>query len=102
MNQRERQLARIFRALSNPNRLRIYKTVLRHEATRVDVGCGCRLTDILKKLRVGAPTASHHVKELVDAELIETERQGKFLVCRANPSTAALARTLFAEAAPNG
>jgi len=100
MGDRDRQLARIFRALSNPNRLRIYTAVLRHEATRLDVGCGCLLTDIVKSLRVGAPTLSHHVKELVDADLIRAERQGKFLVCRANPKTAALARRLFGEDPP--
>jgi DNA-binding transcriptional ArsR family regulator len=95
---RDRQLARIFRALSNPNRLRIYTEVLRHESARVEVGCACMLTDVVRSLRVGAPTVSHHVKELVSADLIHVERQGKFLVCRANPKTAALVRTLFGEA----
>jgi hypothetical protein len=35
------------------------------------------------------------VKELVNAELITVERQGKFLVCKVNPKTAALVRDLI-------
>jgi len=33
-------LARIFRALSNPNRLRIYADILKNEETKLDVGSG--------------------------------------------------------------
>ena len=93
------RLARIFRALSNPNRLRIYAEILKSEEARLALGCGCQLSDIirsLRSLRIGSPTVSHHVKELVNAELISAERQGKFLVCRINPKTRELARTLFA------
>jgi len=50
----------------------------------------------LRSLRIGAPTISHHVRELVNAELITAERQGKFLVCRINPRTRDLARAMFA------
>lgn len=97
MTGRDRQLARIFRALSNPNRLRIYAEVLKSDAARFEAACGCFLTDVVRSLRVSAPTISHHVKELVGADLIQVERQGKFLVCRANPKTVALVRELFAE-----
>ena len=93
------RLARIFRALSNPNRLRIYAEILKNEEARLDVGCGCHLADVvrsLRSLRIGSPTISHHVRELVNAELITAERQGKFLVCRINPRTRDLARAMFA------
>ena len=59
-------MAKIFRALANPNRLKI-----------------------------GSPTVSHHVRELVNADLITAEREGKFLVCRINPRTKELARAVF-------
>jgi len=91
-------LARIFRALSNPNRLRIYAEILKNAETKLDVGCGCHLSDIVRSLRslkIGSPTISHHVKELVSAELITAEREGKFLVCRINPKTRDLARGMF-------
>ncbi len=38
-------------------------------------------------LKIGAPTVSHHLKELVNAGLIVTERQGKFLIARPVPGT---------------
>jgi ArsR family transcriptional regulator, arsenate/arsenite/antimonite-responsive transcriptional repressor len=93
------RLARIFKALANPNRLRIYAEILKNEEARLDVGCGCHLADVvrsLRSLRIGSPTISHHVKELVNAELITAERQGKFLVCRINAKTRDLARAMFA------
>ena len=93
-----RSLARIFRALSNPNRLRIYAEILKNEETKLDVCSGCHLSDVVRSLRslkIGSPTVSHHVKELVNAELITAEREGKFLVCRINPKTRDLARAMF-------
>ncbi|MDD3984965.1 MAG: hypothetical protein PHY59_03535 [Methanobacterium sp.] len=33
---------------------------------------------------MGAPTISHHLKELSNAELIFTERKGKYLVAKVN------------------
>jgi predicted transcriptional regulator len=38
----------------------------------------------MQNLNIGAPTVSHHVKELVHAGLITTERRGKQLVCTIN------------------
>ena len=92
-----RYLARIFRVLSNPNRLRIYADPEERgdEARR---RLGCQLSDVVRSLRslkIGSPTVSHHVKELVNAELITAEREGKFLVCRINPKTRDLARAMF-------
>ena len=89
------RLARAFKALSHPNRLRIYTEILKQESARIDTGCGCFITDVVRSLRIGAPTISHHVRELVNADLITVERQGKFLVCRVNPKTAALVRDLL-------
>ena len=38
----------------------------------------------MSKLNIGAPTVSHHIKELVNAKLIWIERQGKFMTCHLN------------------
>jgi len=35
-------------------------------------------------LNIGAPTISHHLKELSAARLIFTEKRGKFLVAKVN------------------
>jgi DNA-binding transcriptional ArsR family regulator len=38
-------------------------------------------------MNIGAPTISHHLKELTNAGLITTERRGKFLVAKINEQT---------------
>ena len=83
-------LANAFRALSNPNRLAMYLELLRHRERSVKT---CALQDLMALLDVGAPTVSHHTKELVGAGLIEVEREGKFIHCRLNePVRSRLAR----------
>jgi len=39
--------------------------------------------------RLSAPTISHHLKELANADLISTEKRGKYLVARINKETLA-------------
>ena len=67
------KLARMFRALSNPNRLRLFMNLL--DESKLDLAKGrvhdCFLVKLLGGLDdIGAPTVSHHVKELADAGLI--------------------------------
>ncbi len=88
-------MARIFNALSNPNRLKIYSEIVRSEKTNYEVGSGCLLSEVVSSLKIGSPTISHHVKELVNAGLILAERQGKFLVCRINPEMREMVRKVF-------
>ncbi|HOW81012.1 MAG TPA: metalloregulator ArsR/SmtB family transcription factor [Spirochaetota bacterium] len=83
-----KQLARVMKALSNPNRLELYLEILKKcEATFRTHGGECMVSDIMCSFSIGAPTISHHLKELSDAGLIITERKGKFLVARINDST---------------
>lgn len=82
------KLARMFRALSNPNRLRLFMNLL--EESKLDLAKGrihdCFLVKLLGGLGdIGAPTVSHHVKELADAGLIHTQREGKQLICSVDP-----------------
>jgi len=84
-----------FKALSNPNRLAMYLELLRHRERSVKT---CALQDLMALLDIGAPTLSHHTKELVGAGLIEVERQGKFMLCRLNePMRQRLARFFAAK-----
>jgi ArsR family transcriptional regulator len=86
------QLAEIFKALSNPNRLKIFLrlstccqpgTVSILDAdTDVDT---LFVGDLGKDLNVGKPTVSHHVKELRRVGIIRTERQGQKIACWVDP-----------------
>ena len=78
-------LAKRFKALSNPNRLKLFTEILRARQASVDPGGSCLLRTIAQTLKVAPPTVSHHVKELVNAGLITTELQGKFLACAVVP-----------------
>lgn len=80
-----RELAQAFRALGNPHRLAIYLRLLRHaEIQGASVLHSCALQELIDKLDIGAPTISHHIKELVAANLISVTREGKYLRCALN------------------
>ena len=89
-------LPKMFKALSHPNRFRLFLEILEEER-QYEEGHSCFLHTIMEKLDVGAPTVSHHLKELVNAGLIVTERQGKFVTCQVNPDALAELRGFFAE-----
>jgi len=76
----EARLVKIFKALSNSNRLRLFEAIRTAEQTSFQHGCSLRA--VVERLSVGAPTVSHHLKELVNAGLVQTEKHGKFLHCR--------------------
>ena len=76
------------KALSNPNRLKLYLEIVKKRETGYESNeCECYITNIMNKLKIGAPTISHHLKELANADLIVTERKGKLLVAKVNEST---------------
>jgi DNA-binding transcriptional ArsR family regulator len=81
------RLARMFRALGNPHRLRLFMNLL--EESKLDLAKGrshdCFLGKLLAGIDIGAATFSHHVKELSDAGLIQTQREGKQLICSVDP-----------------
>lgn len=80
----DRRLVRMFKALSHPNRFRLFTEIREQGQGEYEDSHVCFLHDVMDALNVGAPTVSHHLKELVSAELITTERQGKFVTCRVN------------------
>lgn len=70
------QLVRAFKALAHPNRLAIYLALLAHEKNALP---SCSLANLINRLDIGAPTISHHTRELVNAGLIHVSRDGKYL-----------------------
>jgi ArsR family transcriptional regulator len=78
-------LSRIFKALSNPNRLEIF---LKMMSGCIDEKCcsgnewvKCCQGDFIKKLGLAPSTVSHHIKELKHAGLIKIKRKGKGTEC---------------------
>ena len=63
-------LALRFKALSDPNRLRILSIVSSNEAAET---CVC---DLPEPLGLKQPTVSHHLKILVDAGILHREKRG--------------------------
>ena len=63
--------AEIFRALSDPNRVKIVNQL----ATAGEAVCAC---EIVPALGLAQPTVSHHLKTLTDAGLIAREQRGKW------------------------
>lgn len=87
------QLVKMFKALGHPNRFRLFVEILQAGDSSFQEGHRCFLHSIMERLDIGAPTVSHHLKELVNADLVDTEREGKFVTCRVNPEAiASLAR----------
>lgn len=81
------ELARIFKALSDPNRLAILQLI------RARCRSGCRLSEesqghsvseIAEQFDLALSTVSHHLKELKNAGLIKCEKQGQCVYCAPN------------------
>jgi len=66
---REQEMACIFKALSDENRIRILKML--HSGEK----CACKL---LEELNISQPTLSHHMKILCDVGLVTGRRDGKW------------------------
>jgi len=105
--------SKIFKALSNEQRLKIFMMIYRQccategpkgnsEFLIKDKTC-CPGTRILKKaftkvcgcMDLSKSTISHHFKELQNAGLITCEREGQMFKCRVNENALKLVKELF-------
>ena len=91
-----KQLAKVMKALSNENRLKLYLEIAKHEESDFEAQ-ECNLSDIVKIFGLSPPTISHHLKELANADLITTEKRGKYLVARINKRTLGTVKKMLAE-----
>jgi ArsR family transcriptional regulator len=66
------RLARSFRALADPTRVRLLSLIA---AAPEGEACICDLTDVVA---LSQPTVSHHMRQLVDAGLVTREQRGKW------------------------
>lgn len=86
---KQSNLAKIFKALSNEQRLKIFEAIYYEEqkAFKDDSPC-CHVkkafTFICEHFHISKSTISHHIKELQNAGLIECNRDGQYFVCNVN------------------
>jgi len=80
--------AAVFKALSNPHRLRIFLRLTTCCApgtvAEVEDGCAC-VGDLGGDLEIAPSTVSHHIKELRNAGLIRVRRNGRKMECWIDP-----------------
>ena len=74
---RSGELARVFKALGDPVRLRLLSLIASHAGGEA---CVCDLTGAFD---LAGPTISHHLKVLREAGLITGERRGTWIYYRA-------------------
>jgi ArsR family transcriptional regulator len=86
-----KHFADVFKALSNPNRLRMFLhlvtccvpgTVGSFDA---EAGVSACVGDLGRDLEIVPSTVSHHIKELHRAGLIRMERRGQKIECWVDP-----------------
>lgn len=86
---RAEQLARVFKALGDPTRVRLVSLIAAHEGGQA---CVCDLTE---PVGLSQPTVSHHLKLLVDAGLLSREQRGRWAYYRVvEPALVDLAATI--------
>ena len=84
------EAARLFKALSDENRLKILALLLSHRNRKLSV------TEIVRHLGLSQPLVSHHLKELRYAGLLTHERKGAFVYYRlASPGISGLLEMSF-------
>ncbi len=84
------ELARVFKAMGDPVRLRLLSLIASHEGGEA---CVCDLTDVFE---LTGPTISHHLKVLREAGLITGERRGTWVFYRIRPDAFRSASQLLA------
>lgn len=88
--------AKMFKALGDPVRLRLFSAVASHQDGEA---CVCDISDV----GVSQPTVSHHLKKLKEAGLLTSERRGTWVYYRVEPSVvAAMGRLLTTAAGRSG
>lgn len=78
-NETAERLARMFKALSDPTRVKLLSMIA---ASPTGEACACDLTE---PVGLSQPTVSHHMKLLVEAGLVTREQRGRWAYYRVVP-----------------
>ncbi len=84
-------LARVFKALGDPARVKLFSLIVASESGEM---CVCDLT---QPVGLSQPTVSHHMKLLVDAGLVTREQRGRWAYYAPTPGPLLAAVRHFAE-----
>ncbi|MBB5937299.1 ArsR/SmtB family transcription factor [Streptomyces zagrosensis] len=85
-------MAAMFKALSDPVRLRLFSKVASHPDGEA---CVCDIADV----GVSQPTVSHHLKKLREAGLLLADRRGTWIYYRVVPSVLAAMSGMLSDSA---
>ena len=88
------ELARVFKAIADPVRLRLLSLIASHGGGQA---CVCELTGAFA---LTGPTISHHLKVLREAGLIDGERRGTWIYYRVRPELLAQLSTVLVRDVP--
>lgn len=92
--------AEIFKALSNPNRLKIFLRLATcckpGTVGFINANTTAYIGELSEEVKVVKSTVSHHIKELKRVGLIRTERQGQKIACWVDPEMIDALRAFFA------
>ena len=88
---KQSNLIKIFKALSNDQRLKLFQMIYAchmEKCSNKDLSCSGGIDKAFTKaceyLNIARSTVSHHMKELENAGLISTTRNGQFFTCEIN------------------
>lgn len=84
------KMAGMFKALSDPVRLRLFSRVASHPDGEV---CVCDIADV----GVSQPTVSHHLRKLREAGLLTSERRGTWVFYQVSPDVMVAMSRMFAD-----
>lgn len=88
------ELAVVFKALSDPVRLRLLSVIASHTGQEA---CVCDVSD---GFDVSQPTISHHLRVLREAGLLSSQRRGSWVYYRVEPAALAQLSALLDIALP--
>ena len=92
MKSKYAEIAEIFKALCDENRIRILEMLQTGEK------CACKILD---ELNVTQPTLSHHMKILCDSGIVESRKEGKWTHYKISDSGRSKAIELLREITAN-
>jgi ArsR family transcriptional regulator len=82
------RISAVFKALSDPVRLRLFSKIAAHAGGEA---CVCDIADV----GVSQPTVSHHLRKLREAGLLTSERRGTWVYYAVSPSVVSAVSTML-------